>query len=150
MPSPRSPPPALRAGQGARGRGGPGPGRGPGLRRARQAGPAALAAVGGRPSPPSCCIGNMAAASDLLRLRGSAAAARAAVSAGPGAVTAWRGESGRPRSYPPRRLAASSRPRRRHPALPRAGQRPPGAPAGPDTKGRARRALRGHMKRRSQ
>lgn len=30
MPSPRSPPPALRAGQGARGRGGPGPGRGPG------------------------------------------------------------------------------------------------------------------------
>lgn len=131
MPSPRSPPPALRAGQGARGRGGPGPGRGPGLRRARQAGPAALAAVGGRPSPPSCCIGNMAAASDLLRLRGSAAAARAAVSAGPGAVTAWRGESGRPRSYPP------PTPRRLLPAPPEAPGPSPGRPAASRCPGRA-------------
>ncbi|CAN8217563.1 unnamed protein product [Coccothraustes coccothraustes] len=83
----------------------------------------------------------MAAASDLVRHRGSAAAARAAVSGRAGAAAAaWQRPSGRGRrctprpfsSSPPCRLSVpTSAPRH----LPEPTSGVPGAPAGRDTKG---------------
>lgn len=83
----------------------------------------------------------MAAASDLVRHRGSAAAARAAVSGRAGAAVAWWRPSGRGRRCPPRPFflqpalwplsVPTSAPRH----LPEPTSCVPGAPAGRDTKG---------------
>lgn len=129
-------------GAGSRGPGGAGRGRGePTQSGPGRAGPAALAAGDGAGgSAPSCRIGNMAAAFDLVRHRGSALAAPAAVSGRAGAA-AWRRSSGRGRHCPSRlfllqpALSPLSLPSSAPRHLPESASCVPGAPAGWDTKG---------------